>query len=229
MTRIISIIPARGGSKGVPLKNIKVLAGIPLISHSIRQSLASNLINATYVTTDSEDIGKIAHEEGARVIQRPKEFATDTASSESALIDAITQIEKHENYKPDLVVFLQCTSPIRNERDIDNAIHLLRKKNADSLLSVTENHRFIWEELDDTAEPINYDYKSRMRRQDLKPQYAENGSLYIFRPADLIKYNNRLSGKIALYKMHPVTAYEVDTHLDFSVVEMLLKTTEFST
>jgi N-acylneuraminate cytidylyltransferase len=220
--KIISIIPARGGSTAVPQKNIKKIAGIPLISHSIRQSLASELIEQTYVTTDSREIGNVAQEEGAIFIERPTELATDIASSESALIDAINQIRKTENYTPDLVVFLQCTSPVRRADDIDNAIKLLKHQKADSLLSVVENHRFIWEESRGSATSINYDYKNRARRQDFQPQYAENGSIYIFRTDDLIKYNNRLSGNIALYKMDAITAYEIDTTLDFSIVEMIM-------
>lgn len=222
MNKVVSIIPARGGSKGVPLKNIKEIAGIPLISHSIRQSLSSQLIEKTYVTTDSKAIGEVAHKEGAIVIERPTELASDTASSESALIDAINQIQRSENYSPELVVFLQCTSPLRRADDIDNAIRQLKQRKADSLLSVVENHRFVWEESDKSAKSLNYDYKSRARRQDLQPQYMENGSIYIFRPDDLIKYNNRLSGNIALYKMDAITAYEIDTLLDFRIVEMLL-------
>ena len=224
MKKIISIIPARGGSKGLPKKNILDLCGKPLIAHSISQSLNSSLVDATYVTTDSQEIADVAKKYGASVIMRPQELASDTATSESALIDALTKIEVNEGYTPELVVFLQCTSPIRDDNDINDAIQQLIKTNADSLLSVVENHRFLWEADDaGSARSLNYDYSNRQRRQDMKPQFCENGSIYIFRAENLKKFNNRLHGKITLYIMKPESGYEIDDEIDLAVIKYILQ------
>jgi len=225
MLKNISIIPARGGSKGVPKKNIRIINGKPLIVHSIEQSIKSNLVDDTYVSTDSEEIASISRKAGAKIIYRPEHLANDTASSDDVILDALEQIDELENYQPNLVVFLQCTSPIRNTNDIDNAIKLLIQSKADSLLSVVDNHRFIWQEGDNGPESINYDYSSRPRRQDLKAQYCENGSIYIFTPENFIKHKNRLHGKIVLYKMSPESGYEIDDYVDLHVIESILKFT----
>ena len=223
MTRIVTIIPARGGSKGFPGKNIAPLCGLPLISHSIQHSLNSKYVNQTYVSTDSAEIKAVSKSAGAQVIMRPAALASDAASSEDALIHAVEQIKASLGSPPELIVFLQCTSPIRAAGDIDNAVELLLSSGADSLLSAAENHRFIWEKADNTAKAINYNYNDRQRRQDLTPQYCENGSIYIFRPEALLKHRNRLSGKIAIYEMAEESSYEIDTNVDFIVVEALMK------
>ncbi len=225
MSKNISIIPARGGSKGVPNKNIRIVDDKPLIVHSIEQSIKSSLVDETYVSTDSEEIASISSKAGAKIIYRPDILANDTASSEGVLLDALEQISELENDQPDLVVFLQCTSPIRKTNDIDNAIGLLIQSKADSLLSVVDNHRFIWQEGDDGPKSINYDYSKRPRRQDLKPQYCENGSIYIFKPEKFKKSNNRLNGKIVLYKMSPESGYEIDDYIDLHIIESILKFT----
>lgn len=221
--KIISIIPARGGSKGIPKKNIYEISGTPLISHTIAQSLQSELINETFVSTDCKEIAEISKAAGAEILMRPQDLANDTASSESALIDALKQIEALYKYTPKYIVFLQCTSPIREKNDIDNAIQQLIQEKADSLLSVVDSHRFLWEMTPEGANSINYDYHSRKRRQDLNPQYCENGSIYIFKPEDLLKNNNRLSGKVALYIMKPETGFEIDNFLDIQVIESIFE------
>ena len=123
----------------------------------------------------------------------------------------------------DLVVFLQCTSPIRTGADIDNGIRKVKTESADSLLSVSPSHRFMWQEVDGIAKSINYDYRHRPRRQDMQPQYVENGSIYIFRPWVLKQLNNRLGGKIALLTMSEAASWEIDSLLDFEIAESLLK------
>lgn len=215
------IVPARGGSKGIPRKNVRMLAGKPLIAHSILDATEARLIDKVYVSTDAPEIAEVSRTYGAKVIDRPKEFASDTASSESALIHALSEIEKLES--PDLIVFLQCTSPIRTGADIDRAIAQLQAENADSLLSVSPSHRFLWEEVDGIAKSINYDYRHRQRRQDMKPQYVENGSIYIFKPWVLKDLGNRLGGKISMFLMSEAANWEIDSILDFEIAEFLLK------
>ena len=219
---IIAIIPARGGSKGLPGKNIKTLASLPLIAHSIINAKKAKLVDQIYVSTDDRQIAKISRKYGAEIIDRPELLANDTASSESALIHAVEQIES-TGIEIDLVVFLQCTSPIRTSQDIDNAINKVRTESADSLLSVSPNHRFLWQEVDGIAKSINYDYHRRSRRQDMQPQYVENGSIYIFKPWVLKELNNRLGGKISLFEMSEAASWEIDSLLDFEIAESLLK------
>ena len=219
---IITIIPARGGSKGLSGKNIKTLAGKPLIAHSIIHSKEAKLVDKVYVSTDDREIAEISRDYGAEIINRPDELAGDIASSESALIHAVEQIEATE-VTIDLVVFLQCTSPIRTEIDIDNAIRKVKTEGADSLLSVSPSHRFLWQEVDGVAKSINYDYRHRPRRQDMPSQYVENGSIYVFKPWVLKQLNNRLGGKIALLTMSEAASWEIDSLLDFEIAESLLK------
>jgi N-acylneuraminate cytidylyltransferase len=220
---ILVIIPARGGSKGILGKNIYPLAGKPLITHTIEQALASSLINlGVVVTTDDPMISNVSRNSGAMVIHRPNEISGDIASSESALIHALHNLPKEIRGSLDLVVFLQCTSPLRRPEDIDGAIRLILKEEADSLLSVSVSHRFLWSEKSGTAKAINYDVLNRPRRQDMVPQYVENGSIYIFRPQNLLDTGNRLSGKIVLYKMDEYAAIDIDSALDMKLAEMIL-------
>ena len=219
--KTIALVPARGGSKGIPGKNIHLIDGKPLIAHSIQDAQEAHLVDKVYVSTDDSEIASVSRSYGAEVIQRPIEFATDTASSESALIHALTEIEK-TGINPELVVFLQCTSPLRTGSDIDRAIEQLRSENADSLLSVSPNHRFLWHQVNNVVQSINYDYSQRPRRQDMNPQYMENGSIYIFKPWVLKESNNRLGGKISLFVMNEEQSHEIDSLEDFEYVEFLL-------
>ena len=219
---IVAIIPARGGSKGLPGKNIRTLANKPLIAHSIIDAKEARLVDKVYVSTDDRQIAQISKNYGAEIIIRPEQLANDIASSESALVHAIEQIESTD-IAIDLIVFLQCTSPIRTSENIDEAIAKVRAENADSLLSVSPNHRFIWQENNGVAQSINYDYRRRLRRQDMQPQYVENGSIYIFKPWVLKELNNRLGGKISLLEMSEAASWEIDSLLDFEIAESLLK------
>jgi len=219
---IVTIILARGGSKGLPRKNIKPLCGLPLIAHTVLDAVEAQLVNQIYVSTDDPEIASVSKAYRATIIHRPSVFATDCASSESALMHALQSIEKKE-VCTELIVFLQCTSPIRSGQDIDRAIRKLLTEDADSLVSVSPSHRFLWEEVNGEAKPINYEYSRRPRRQDMSPQYVENGSIYIFKPWVLKELGNRLGGKIALFKMSEAAAHEIDTPLDFEIAEFLLK------
>jgi CMP-N,N'-diacetyllegionaminic acid synthase len=221
MLEIVAIVPARGGSKGVPYKNIRPLANKPLIAHSILDAKEAHLVDRIYVTTDDAEIAQVSTDYGASIIHRPAELANDTASSESALIHALREIEK-SGINPELIVFLQCTSPLRTGLDIDRAIEQMRAENADSLLSVSPSHRFLWHKVDNEAQSINYDYRDRQRRQDLNPQYMENGSIYIFKPWVLKELNNRLGGRISLFVMDEAQSWEIDSLEDFEYIEFLM-------
>lgn len=215
--KVIAIIPARGGSKAIPKKNIIDFAGRPLIVWSIEQAKISKFISDVYVTSDSEEILEIARDYEAKTILRPKEISGDTASSESALLHALSQIEE----KPDYVVFLQATAPLRKPDDIDNAINKLIEDNADSLLSLTEAREFIWQKSGRKFTSLSFDCKDRKRRQELDAIYYENGSIYVFKPEILEKYKNRLGGKISIYLMESWQRADIDDHESFKWCEWI--------
>lgn len=224
---IICIIPARSGSKGLPRKNLRVLDSMPLIAHSVVDATESKLVNQVYVSTNDAEIATVAEKYGAQVIRRPEDLSGDKATSESALIHALSEIEKMEIY-PEIIVFLQCTSPIRSGIDIDNAINKLKKDGADSLVSVSPSHRFLWNENGGIAKSINYDYRYRPRRQDMKKQYVENGSIYIFKPWVLKELNNRLGGNISLFLMSDNATIEIDSLIDFEIAKYFIKNNNFN-
>lgn len=220
--KILAIIPARGGSKGLPGKNIRHLAGKPLIAHSIEHARKSDYVTRVIVSTDSQAISDVAKKFDAEVLERPPAISGDTATSETALLHCIEVLRQTESYVPDLVCFLQCTSPIRSASDIDAAIDHLLREDADSLVTVSPSHRFLWRNSSAGALSINYDITNRPRRQDMEPQYVENGSFYLFKPELLIRENNRLGGRIALYVMSEAAAHEIDSASDFEYIEALL-------
>ena len=221
--KTVAIIPARGGSKGVPGKNLRELAGKPLLAHSIEDALEADSVDVIYVSTDDEQIATTARNYGAEIIERPTALANDTSSSESALLHGLEILAQQQIY-PDLLVFLQCTSPFRSGLDIDTAIEKLRNEQADSLLSVSPSHRFLWQEKPDgTADSLNYNYQKRPRRQDMVPQFVENGSIYIFKPWVLKETGKRLGGKIVLHCMPEIAALEIDSPLDFLMADYLMQ------
>ncbi len=216
--RILSLIPARGGSKGIPGKNLKICGGLPLIAHSIKRSLACELIDRTVVTTDDPEIAGVAREFGAEVpFTRPAELAVDTSSTESAVEHALDTLEKDEGYLPDAVMLLQPTSPLRTAGDLTGAIELMEAEQADSLLSVFENSHFLWSGR--TKEPINYRYLERPRRQDKEWEFIENGSIYLTRVGTFRKHRNRLGGKIAMYVMPGWRSSEIDEPGDLDLID----------
>jgi len=217
---LAAFIPARGGSKEIPNKNIKEFAGKPLIVHSIEYALESTLISEIVVSTDDSKISRIAQEAGATVIKRPPEHATDTATTESAIDHYINTTKE----KPETIVLLQATSPLRPKGSLDKALKHFQKGEYDSLLSITPTHRFFWRAKDDQTVFAEYDYLNRPRRQDMKLdniRYVENGSLYIFTRKHFDKTGNRLGGKIGYVEWSEEFSLEIDTPLDFDILEKL--------
>jgi CMP-N,N'-diacetyllegionaminic acid synthase len=216
--KILGIIPARGGSKGIPKKNIIELDGQPLISYSIKQAKNSQFITDIVVSSDSDEILKIAEDYGAIGIKRPQELSTDTSTSESAILHVIENIEK----KYDLIVFLQATSPLRTTEDIDDCINTLITNNFDSVFSSNLlEDMLIWRQKKNNLESYNYDYKNRKRRQDSENQFVENGSIYVFTVSGFIENKNRLFGKIGLSLMENWKMFEIDSFEDLHFCELI--------
>jgi N-acylneuraminate cytidylyltransferase len=215
---IVAIIPARGGSKRVPRKNLFLLEGRPLVAHSVRHALDATSVDEVIVSTDDDDIAAAAEAAGARGIRRPAELAGDMATSESALEHALAQLDA----EPELVVFLQCTSPVRSGADIDAAVATLRAERADSLFSACPDRGLLWTLEPAGPRPLNYDPRRRLRDQDMAPQVRENGSIYIFRPAVLREHGSRLGGRIAVHEMDVWSSVQIDDPHDVELVAWIL-------
>jgi CMP-N,N'-diacetyllegionaminic acid synthase len=219
---VLAVIPARGGSKGIPQKNLVPLAGRPLLAHTIAHALAASCVDRVVVSTDDEEIAAVARTHGADVVRRPGELSGDRASSESALLHVLEQLHAAEGYRPELLVFLQCTAPIRSAGDIDGAVRTLRDTHADSVLSVVPAKPWLWRVVDGVPESVDYDYRRRPRRQERPPEFFENGSIYVFKPWVLRDLANRLGGKIALYEMDYWSRFDIDDADDLKLCEWIL-------
>ena len=219
---ITAFIPTRRGSKGIPGKNIKEFAGKPLLVHSIEYALNSSQIDEVVVSTDDDKIAKIARKAGAKVVIRPHELSIDSATTESAIHHFVNKFNK----KPDILVLLQPTSPFRPKGSLENAITHFTENGFDSLLSITPTHRFFWRVKEDQTTFAEYDYLNRPHRQEMKLddiRYVENGSLYIFTRKHFDKTGNRLGGKIGYVEWPEEYSLEIDTPLDFNMVEKIFK------
>ena len=231
--RILAITLARGGSKSVPKKNIKLLSGVPVIAHTIREALQSSLINRYVVSTDDAEIQKIALSYGADCpFIRPAEFATDTASSVAALQHAVDWVEKEEGMKYDYVVELMATNPMKTVEDIDNCIKKLIDTGADSVIAV---HRLddhhparIKKIVEDRIVDFCVAEKLESRRQDLTPDaYIRSGSIYALR-RDYLMIQGQRYGSVESrpYILPPERAVNIDSEIDFLIAEQLLKKRE---
>jgi len=221
----IAIIPARGGSKGIPRKNIVDLAGRPLIAWTIEQAKKSQLVDIVFVSTDDDEIAQISQKYGAEIVKRPPQLATDTSSSEDALLHAIDFIECEKNNTVNTVIFLQATSPVREEDDIDNAIRKYLSEKADSLFSCMRiQDYFIWQNKEGEYCSVSYDYHNRRLRQSIEPRYLENGSIYVFSSELIRTERNRLGGKIAIYEMPFWKSFQVDDRDDLEICEYYVRT-----
>ena len=225
MAYIVAIILARGGSKGIPRKNIIDFCGKPLIVWTIEQLEQAKGINSIWVSSDSEEILSISQTCGAEIIHRPAEISEDSATSESGWLHALEIIENKVGMV-DIVVAPQVTSPLREPRDIEQGLLDFHEQKCDSMFSCSlAEDLFFWEKMPDgVLRSVNYDYSNRKRRQDISKQYIENGSFYMFRPEILRQYNNRLGGKIGFTQMEFWKMFEIDSMEDIKMCEALMKT-----
>ena len=218
--KIISIIPARGGSKRIPKKNIRLLNGKPLIAYSIELSLRCENIDRTIVSTDDPDIARIAKDYGAEVLLRSNELSGDLISTEPVMLDILKQL-KVDNYDPDYVVLLQPTTPLRSLYSLNEGLKLILGSQADTLLSVCEIPHYY---LSGHFEKGDYclDYKSRPFSQTMEKKYRENGALYITKKDFLLKHENRIGGKIKAIVMNEIESIDIDEPKDFELAEQMM-------
>lgn len=220
----LALIPARGGSKGIPRKNILPLMGKPLISYNIEQALCARHVDRVVVSTDDVEIAAIARQYGAEVVWRPAEISGDTATSESALLHSLEHLATTEGYQPDLLAFLQCTSPLTLAEDIDGTIQAMLDAQADTALAVIPFHYFIWNtDNSGNAKGINHDKYVRPLRQERGPQYLETGAVYVMRVSGFLEARHRFFGKTALYQMPVERRLEIDDPADFNIAETLMR------
>jgi N-acylneuraminate cytidylyltransferase len=222
--KILCVIPVRGGSKGIPGKNSKLIAGLPLVAWTILQARDANFELDVLVSTDSPELAKISSSFGADVpFLRPAELATDLAATEPVMQHAI-DFRASLNAKPDAIMLLQATSPIRFLGTIDAAIKQFIEQGLDSLVGVVAQTPFLWRQNPETH-PL-YDTQARPRRQDLSASemfYRETGSLYITRTSSFEESANRICQKTGIFVMREAEGVDIDTEVDFAIAEQLLK------
>ncbi|GAA1916849.1 acylneuraminate cytidylyltransferase family protein [Nocardioides hwasunensis] len=218
----LCVIPARGGSKGVPRKNLLDVGGKPLIVWTIEHALAVPELDVV-VSTDDEEIAEVARDAGARVPWlRPDELAQDTTPTEPVVRHAIEQVTA-ERGRPDSVMLLQATSPVRHDDTLGRALAEFATTGVDSMVGVVEQPPFIWQAGDPPT--AAYDVAARPRRQDLTPEarrYRETGSLYVTRTEVYEEHDNRLGGRVGLFVMHEDEGIDIDTELDVALALRLM-------
>lgn len=221
--RCVAVIPARGGSKGVPRKNVRPLGGSPLVARTVAAAKAAMRVEAVYVSTDDAEVAAAARAAGAEVIQRPAEISGDEASSESALLHALDMIDA-EGDPVGTLVFLQCTSPFTTPAEIDAVAAAVGRDGAVCAFAAAADHGFLWGiGPDGFAAGVNHDHtRPRRRRQDLPPQYRETGSIYAMDAVAFRAAGVRFCGPAALVPVDGAPV-EIDHEADFALAEAMLK------
>ncbi|MFF0309549.1 N-acetylneuraminate synthase family protein [Streptosporangium sp. NPDC004379] len=207
-------MPARGGSVGVPLKNLAAVGGTPLVARAVRACVRAELVDEVVVSTDHAEIARVAREAGAQVVERPQELSGATASSESAVLHALDRLGED----PEVVVLVQCTSAFVDPADLDAAVTRILDGGADVVFSGLETHEFLW---DAAGAGVNHDPSFRPRRQDREPHFRETGAFYAMRADGLREHGHRFFGRVAVQPVPPRHAVEVDSPEDLEIVRAL--------
>ncbi|MFE6776117.1 cytidylyltransferase domain-containing protein [Streptomyces sp. NPDC057702] len=224
--RVLAVIPARGGSKGVPAKNLAAVGGVPLVARAVRECRASRLVTDVVVSTDDPGIAAAARGAGADVIQRPTAIAGDTATSEAAVLHAMdTHEAEHDGPgSTEVVLLVQCTSPFIHREDIDGVVGAILDGGADTALTVAPFHGFIWRDADETKTPagdaaqdvasggfgVNHDKSFRPRRQDRPQDLLETGAAYAMRAAGFRDHQHRFFGHTVPVRTDAARVLEID-------------------
>lgn len=214
--KYIACIPLRGGSKSIPLKNIKEIAGKPLFWWATHAALESGVFDQVIISTDSTQIKESVlalFGNKVSVLDRDPSLALDHTSTEAVMLDVAMKVPS------DIFCLIQATSPLVTAQDFQKAKHLFESDSFDSLVTGTRSKRFLW---DWSGKPINYNFMQRPRRQEYEGLFQENGAFYFTKTLMLEKFQNRLAGKIAQFEMHEDTAFEIDEPTDWLIVEKLL-------
>lgn len=217
----IAFIPVRGGSKSIPLKNIRKIAGRPLVYWTTKAASECKQIDKVYVATDSDIIKTVVEEfklDKVEVIGRSADTASDTATTESAML------EFAEQYTFDNIVLVQATSPLIQAEDLERGFDIFKQQDTDSVLSVVRQKRFHWAvDKKGLASPTNYDVFHRPRRQEFDGYLVENGAFYITGRKELLESRNRVSGNIRVCEMDESTYFEIDEPSDWAIIEKQLE------
>jgi N-acylneuraminate cytidylyltransferase len=215
----VAVIPARGGSRGVPGKNLRRVGGVPLIARAVAAAQASTLVDEVFVSTDDVGIRIAALAAGARVISRPAELAGDTASSESALLHALASMP----VQPEVLVFVQATSPFIDPADLDGAVERVLRGESEVVFSACSSHAFLWR-MDDAgqASGVNHDASIRLMRQQSEPQFRETGAFYVMRAEGFRDAGFRFFGRVGVAEVAPLGAIDIDTEDDLLIAEALV-------
>lgn len=215
----VAVVPARGGSKGVPGKNIATVGGVPLVARAVAAALAAGIADVR-VSTDDLAIAAAARAAGASVIDRPAELAGDTASSEAALLHALDALEA-EGVRPEVLVFLQATSPFIESAPLARAVRRVLDDEADSVLSAFETYAFLWRQDPSGAAGVNHDASFRPRRQDREPHFQETGAFYVLRTAGFREAGFRFFGRVAIEEVAADRAVEIDDAHELELARVL--------
>jgi YrbI family 3-deoxy-D-manno-octulosonate 8-phosphate phosphatase len=218
--KIIAFVPVRGGSKSIPMKNIKLLCGKPLVFWVLHALHNTELVDEVVVSTDSDTIAKVVEDFcflKVRISKRSDATATDESSTESAMLEFIQKSELDES---SIFILVQATSPLLESTHLTEGIVEFKKNDYDSLLSCVRSHRFFWSS---HGTPVNYDYRQRPRRQDMPVFLMENGAYYINTVGNILRDKSRISGRIGIYQMPEYTGLEIDEIDDWPILERLMK------
>ena len=216
---IVAVIPARGGSKGVPRKNLREVGGVPLIVRAIRSAQSVAAIDRVVVSTDDAEIAAVAFAAGADVVDRPAELAGDEASSEAALLQSLDALDER-GIDTRILVFIQATSPFIDPAGLDEAIDRV-ETDADVVFSAVETHAFLWRVAETGAVGVNHDHSFRPRRQDRDAQFQETGAFYVMRAAGFRAAGYRFFGTVGVVTVDERHAIEIDTVEQLAVASVL--------
>ncbi|AWE52052.1 N-acylneuraminate cytidylyltransferase [Streptomyces nigra] len=223
--RVLAVIPARGGSKGVPAKNLAPVGGVPLVARAVRACRASRLVTDVVVSTDDRAIAEAARQAGAEVVLRPAAIAGDTATSEAAVLHALDTHEALHGAPVDVVLLVQCTSPFLVRDDIEKVAAAVAENGADTAVTVAPFHGFVWRETatGETGEStgggghgVNHDPSHRPRRQDRPEDFLETGAAYAMDAAGFRKHGHRFFGRTELVRTDPARVLEIDDPHDLA-------------
>jgi YrbI family 3-deoxy-D-manno-octulosonate 8-phosphate phosphatase len=218
---VVAVIPARGGSKGIPGKNVAPVAGVSLVGRAVRACRGSDRVTRVVVSTDADDIAEEARRYGAETVVRPAGLASDTASSESALLHALDVVEERHGRRTDVLLFVQATSPFLTTDDVDGVVGAVLDGGADSAFTASPFHGFVWRGVREegqravvAAEGVNHDSAERLRRQDRPEEFLETGAAYAMRAQGFRDHQHRFFGNVAAVPVDPARTLEIDDPAD---------------